>query len=122
MKGYVYLLHLAEALGSERHQAGHYLGWCADDPYRRLIEHLAGRGAKMLAAANERGIDYWIVRTWPGGRELERQLKRRKEGPALCPLCRSERKRQRYQLPMPWARAEYEALQFTLADVPEMRF
>jgi predicted GIY-YIG superfamily endonuclease len=116
MNGHVYLLHLAEPLGNERHQAAHYIGWAADDPYQRLAEHIAGRGAKMLAAANERGIDYWIVRTWPGGRELERKLKNRKDAPKrLCPICRNARKMARWQQPLP-------GLENYAGCVQEMRF
>ena len=28
-----------------------------------------------------------MVQTWPGSREFERLLKRRKAGPRLCPVC-----------------------------------
>jgi hypothetical protein len=35
----------------------------------------------------ERGIGFEVVRCWVGGRDLERRLKSRKEGPALCPVC-----------------------------------
>jgi len=41
----------------------------------------------MLAVCVERGITWRCVRTWQGDRKLERKLKRRKEGPALCPIC-----------------------------------
>src|SRR5574342_245929 len=39
---------------------------------------------QVIAAA---GIGWRLVRTWPGDRTLERQLKRRKASPRLCPLC-----------------------------------
>jgi hypothetical protein len=54
---------------------------------QRLATHREGLGAKILAAANERGIAYDVVRTWPGGRELDRRLKRQHNGPKLCPRC-----------------------------------
>jgi hypothetical protein len=41
----------------------------------------------MLAAANERGIAYDVVRTWPGGRDVERRLKRQRNAPRMCPTC-----------------------------------
>jgi hypothetical protein len=33
------------------------------------------------------GITFVVSRTWEGDRALERRLKKRKEGPRLCPLC-----------------------------------
>jgi hypothetical protein len=38
----------------------------------------------------ERGIGFECVRVWVGDRELERKIKTRKEGPALCPVCNPE--------------------------------
>jgi hypothetical protein len=125
MNSGVYLIHLAKPLAPGRHTCQHYAG-SAEDIDARFAMHLAGRGARLLEVAIERGIDFWIVRTWlcapDDARLLEKRLKSQKQGPALCPLCRAERKRQRLQMPFPWARTEYEALQFDLADVPEMRF
>ena len=34
-----------------------------------------------------RPIAWKVTRTWPGDRAAERRLKRRKDAPALCPLC-----------------------------------
>jgi predicted GIY-YIG superfamily endonuclease len=76
----VYLIQRARPLGTIRHQAQYYLGYCAEDRIlERLAEHRAGRGSAMLRAANERGIHYDVIRTWPGGtRKLERKFKNRK--------------------------------------------
>jgi hypothetical protein len=66
-----YLLHLDQKLGSSHPKGGaqHYLGTTVSLP-RRLETHRAGLGAKILAAANTRGIAYDVVRTWPeGGRK-----------------------------------------------------
>lgn len=113
---WVYLLHFDRPV-SERHTCQHYIG-SADAPYVRLEEHRAGRGARLTQVANERGIGYRIVRLWeaePGeGRKLERQLKRRKEAPALCPLCAERRK-----APTLW---DDWLEHFTLDDVGEMAF
>jgi len=121
----VYLIHLATPLAPGRHTCQHYAG-SASDIDARFAEHLAGRGARLLQVAIERNIDFWIVRIWPcapdAARQLERQFKQRKEGPTLCPLCRNERRRTRYQMSMPWASPMYEALNFTLADVAEMEW
>jgi hypothetical protein len=84
----VYLVHLQTKLGSAhpRGGAGHYLGTTIDLD-RRLAQHRDGTGARMLAAAVERGIGFDVVRTWPGGRDKERALKRLRNSPRLCPRC-----------------------------------
>lgn len=79
----VYLLHFERRL----HHAGHYLG-SADDLERRLAQHRAGRGARLIEVITEAGIGFSLARIWEGDRTLERQLKRRKEAPRLCPICR----------------------------------
>jgi hypothetical protein len=91
----VYLLHLTEPLprGVSRRGtvlvARHYLGY-ADDLASRLAHHANGTGARMLAVARERGIGWTLARVWPdAGRDTERKLKRRKEAPRLCPICRA---------------------------------
>ncbi len=78
----VYLLHFQTPL---RH-AQHYLG-SADDLATRLAQHRAGRGARLPQVFVEKGIDFQLVRTWNGGRGLERQLKDQHNGRRLCPLC-----------------------------------
>ena len=87
----VYLVHLETRLGSSHPNgsAGHYIGMTVNLA-QRLAQHRDGVGARMLAAANERGIGYTVVRTWPGGRERERQLKRQRNAPRLCPACATE--------------------------------
>lgn len=79
----VYLIHFARPL----HHARHYLGSTADLG-DRLEQHRAGQGARLMAVITALGIDWQLARTWPGGRDVERRLKRRKEGPRLCPVCR----------------------------------
>lgn len=80
----VYLVCLDERLGGPVHYAQHYLGHSQNLP-QRLESHRAGLGARILAAANERGIGYTVVRTWPGGRDEERRLKALHNSPKLCP-------------------------------------
>lgn len=82
----VYLLHFAEPIAPGRHTAQHYLG-SAEDLAPRVNAHRHGNGARFTEVAHERGIPFVIARTWEGDRALERRLKRRKEGPRLCPLC-----------------------------------
>jgi predicted GIY-YIG superfamily endonuclease len=83
-----YLIHLDQRLGSDhpRGGAGHYLGQTTNLA-NRLETHRSGKGARILAAANDRGIGYSVTRTWPGGREVERRLKAQHNGPKLCPRC-----------------------------------
>jgi len=80
----VYLLHFDVAI----HHARHYLG-TAVDVTARLAEHRAGTGARLTAVLRERGGGFVLARTWEGGRDVERRLKRRKESPRLCPICRA---------------------------------
>jgi predicted GIY-YIG superfamily endonuclease len=78
----VYLLHFSRPL----HHARHYLG-STRDLDARLAEHLAGRGARLVEVVIGLGITIELARTWEGGRDLERRLKRRKSSPRLCPVC-----------------------------------
>ena len=72
MTGTVYLLHFDQPYKHARH----YVGWTARNVKRRLAEHEAGRGARLLAVVREAGIGWQLARLWPGGRARERQLKR----------------------------------------------
>ncbi len=78
----VYLLHFDEPYKHARH----YLGY-AEDLAARLTQHRAGSGARLTQVIKEAGITFTLVRTWEGGRDLERHLKRWHDSPALCPLC-----------------------------------
>lgn len=84
----VYLIHLDSPI----EHAQHYIGFTCNLE-QRLAQHRSGCGARLLAEANRRGIEYRIVRTWKGGqwvndaRALERKLKKQKNAPRLCPVC-----------------------------------
>jgi predicted GIY-YIG superfamily endonuclease len=84
----VYLVCMDQRLGSGHALGGarHYLGQTINLE-QRLECHRAGLGAKILAAANRRGIAYDVVRTWEGGRDEERRLKALHNAPKLCPRC-----------------------------------
>jgi predicted GIY-YIG superfamily endonuclease len=82
MKGTVYLLHFSEPY---KH-AKHYIGF-ARDLSARLESHANGTGARLLEVISEAGLTFSLARTWQGSRKSERQLKNRKEAPALCPVC-----------------------------------
>lgn len=79
-----YLLHFDRKLS----HAQHYLGYADRKLENRIKQHRTGKGASLTRAAVEAGITLNLVRTWEGGdRTLERQLKRRKNSPKLCPIC-----------------------------------
>ena len=81
----VYLLHFETKLA----HAQHYLG-STDDLDSRLECHRKGTGARLMEVITEQGIGWCVVRTWPGGRKRERELKRYKNSRELCPLCDSQ--------------------------------
>ena len=86
----VYLLHYLGEIGDLTKPTGHaqhYLGSTSRSLKQRLAEHAAGQGAKITAAFARQNIDFICVRTWNGGRRVERYLKRRHAHARLCPLC-----------------------------------
>lgn len=90
----VYLICFAPGLprGGMRGNSSHYLGSCVGDPERRLAEHTSGAGSPLVAAAVGRGLEPRLALSFPGGRQMERAIKNRKESLArMCPLCRAER-------------------------------
>ncbi|MBC8264184.1 MAG: GIY-YIG nuclease family protein [Anaerolineales bacterium] len=90
----VYLIHFERPIGNlsnPRGQAQHYIGY-ARDLGARVKAHRSGNGSKIMAAVTQAGVAWEIVRTWEGGRELERQLKRQKNAPRFCPICKPERR------------------------------
>ena len=83
--GFVYLLHFRQPISPD-HTTQHYLGFAHSLP-ARIQAHLLGNGARLTQVAKERGIPFEVVRIWRGDRALEKQLKRRKNAPRLCPKC-----------------------------------
>jgi len=82
---WTYLVHLDPPVAGH---AGHYLGSAADLD-RRLAQHGTSEGARLLEVqVKERGGTFRLVRTWPGGREVEHRLKNGHQGNRLCPDCR----------------------------------
>ena len=82
--------------------ARHYVGY-ADDIARRIATHRKGQGSPLLAAALAVGIDFRVVRVWPGAdRHFERRLHNR-HGSRLCPelACVSAQRERRLQLRLP---------------------
>ena len=107
-----YLLHFERPIAPGRHTAQHYLGFTDDLP-QRLADHRAGRGARLTEVAKERGIAFYVVGLWPGGRDVESALKRKHNGRRLCPICNRPHSAQP---------GLFDDLTFHLADVAEMEF
>ena len=74
----VYLLRFHQPVGSGKKFVRYYLGYSRENRLeQRLAEHRSGAGAKLVAAAIARGIDFDVVRIWPKAtRADERRLKR----------------------------------------------
>jgi predicted GIY-YIG superfamily endonuclease len=82
--GLVYLVHFERPY----HHARHYVGF-TDDVERRMEEHRAGAGARLLAALVRAGVAFTVVFTWPGAsRAFERKIHSYKKSWVLCPTCR----------------------------------
>jgi predicted GIY-YIG superfamily endonuclease len=81
----VYLIHFQIPY----RRARHYMG-VTSDLAQRLEDHRRGAGSALMAAVTKAGIEWEVVRTWPGDRKLERRMKRWKNSPRLCPVCRGE--------------------------------
>lgn len=85
--GTTYLLHLDRPLA----HAQHYTGWAQDLP-ARLARHAAGRGARLLQVARERGIGWTLARTWPDtDRAQEKRLKNSGSARRYCPICKAQK-------------------------------
>lgn len=81
----VYLLHFERAYKHARH----YLGY-THDLDERLACHRAGTGARLMQVVTDASIDWQVARTWDGGRDMERKLKKWHSGVNLCPICRTQ--------------------------------
>ena len=97
LSGHVYLVCFEQQIGTSnpKGSASHYLGW-ATDVDARMVEHRAGRGARILAACVAQGIGFEVVRTWAGvDRSFERRLKRQHNAWRHCPRCGPRARRSR---------------------------
>lgn len=92
----VYLIHFDRAFKHARH----YLG-STNDLAARLADHEKGAGARLMAVIAAAGIPWQLARTWSGGRQLERQLKRHGGATRLCPICTPGNRRAQQLHPSP---------------------
>lgn len=125
--GWVYLFHFSKRIGNtknSRAQAQHYIGFAADEDgtgiglEQRIAEHLAGQGACITRAALAQGSELIIVATWRAPLSFEKELKRRKDAPNLCPICCEKRGRRPIH-PIPTMQLE---LQLDEAPDPMIEF
>jgi putative endonuclease len=116
--GEVYLFHFNSPLGNlsnPRAQAQHYLGF-AEDLDARIAKQLAGRGAKLVAAALKQGLVFELYH-WPAPLATEKLIKRAKNTARYCPACASAAGRTPRPLPMPPATMQ---LAFDFDDSAEL--
>lgn len=81
----VYVLHLDPPYV----HAAHYIGWTpANGARRRVREHREGKGSGLIRAAVAAGCEIRLAHVFnKGGRDFERNLKKRRDVRRWCPLC-----------------------------------
>jgi hypothetical protein len=92
--GVIYLIHFDQPIGDLRNPRGfasHYTGWTLDLPVR-LVDHAAGRGARLMQVVGEQGIGWQLARIWTGTRTRERSLKQSGGAARRCPVCQLTRR------------------------------
>jgi hypothetical protein len=77
----IYLIHFDAPFGHARHYLGSTTALKA-----RLDHHRTGHGSRLMHAVTRAGIGWRVVRTWPGGKQRERQMKMQGAG-KHCPIC-----------------------------------
>lgn len=86
----VYLIHFDKPLAHARH----YIGYVTTmgNLEKRMEYHRTGNGSRLMWAVTLAGIEWRVVRVWENGTQGdERRLKRGKNGPKLCPVCREDK-------------------------------
>lgn len=85
----IYLVHFERPYKHARH----YLGFTDLPLPERFARHCSNaqkrRGSALMRAVMEAGIGFKIVRTWPGDRTRERQLKGNSHA-RRCPVCQGK--------------------------------
>lgn len=88
-EGTVYMLCFSAPLGDPtrpRMSARHYIGWFANP--NRLEHHRNGTsGVKIVYAFFTKKTPFVVARTTPGGKALERRIKRSGNHARNCPNC-----------------------------------
>lgn len=100
--GFIYIFHFNAPLGNlanPRAQANHYVGFC-DDLDSRIAKQLAGKGAKLVAAALKQGLIFELYH-WPAALAVEKLVKKTKKTALYCPSCCAAAHRKLRPLPTP---------------------
>lgn len=101
-QGHLYIFHFNAPLGNlsnPRAQANHYVGF-ADDLDSRIAKQLAGKGAKLVAAAMKQGLIFELYH-WPAPLATEKLVKKTKKTSLYCPACCAAKGRKARALPTP---------------------
>lgn len=115
-QGHLYIFHFNAPLGNlanPRAQANHYVGFC-DDLDSRIAKQLAGKGAKLMAAALKQGLVFELYH-WPALLATEKLVKKTKKTSLYCPACCTAAGRKLRPLPTP---AVVVQLTLDLVDEP----
>lgn len=81
--GHIYVLHFNRPF---KH-AKHYIGW-TEKLVDRLDAHEKGNGSKLMRAVKEAQIGFSVANVFVGTRDDERKMKKQKNGPRFCQLCK----------------------------------
>lgn len=89
----VYLICFERPFG----HAHHYIGYSHDECFENRIEcHRKGCGSRLMRAVTQAGIEWKVVRTWPGeDGNFERHLKNQKHAERFCPVCQEKMRQAR---------------------------
>lgn len=101
-QGHLYIFHFNAPLGNlanPRAQANHYVGFC-DNLDTRIAKQLAGKGAKLVAAAMKQGLIFELYH-WPAALATEKLVKKTKKTSLYCPACCARAGRRLRPLPIP---------------------
>ena len=101
-QGHLYIFHFNAPLGNlanARAQASHYCGF-AEDLDSRIAKQLAGKGAKLVAAALKQGLVFELYH-WPACLATEKLIKKTKKTSLYCPACCAAKGRKPRALPIP---------------------
>jgi len=101
-QGHLYIFHFNAPLGNlanARAQASHYCGF-AEDLDSRIAKQLAGKGAKLVAAALKQGLVFELYH-WPACLATEKLIKKTKKTSLYCPACCAAKGRKVRPLPRP---------------------
>lgn len=116
-QGHLYIFHFNAPLGNlanTRAQASHYCGF-AENLDSRIKKQLAGKGAKLVAAALAKGLIFELYH-WPASLAVEKLVKKTKKTALYCPACCAAAGRKPRSLPTPAAIVQ---LAFDLVEADE---